>query len=212
MAYIYKITNQINQKCYIGKTLRTIEVRWREHRKDYQKPEKSHQPLYRAMNKYGFDNFAISIVEECDDTIVEERERYWIEYYQSFKNGYNATLGGDGKPYIDYDKVCALYEIYKNQNEVARQMNINKTTVHYILRQRNIDMIPSSLVTPMTTGKVVHQYSLNNDYINTFMSLSEAARYLKDEYNITANISSIVCNIGRCLSGKRKTAYKFIWK
>jgi hypothetical protein len=39
MAYIYKITNQINQRCYIGKTLRTIEVRWREHRKDYQKPD-----------------------------------------------------------------------------------------------------------------------------------------------------------------------------
>jgi hypothetical protein len=91
-------------------------------------------------------------------------------------------------------------------------MNINKSTVHYILQQRNIDIIPASVVTQIATGKIVHQYSLSNDYLNTFMSLKEAARYLKDKYNMTATISSIASNIGRCVSGKRKTAYKFIWK
>ena len=51
-------------------------------------------------------------IEETDNP--EEREKYWIEYYGSFKNGYNATVGGDGKPYIDYDLVVATYRELKN--------------------------------------------------------------------------------------------------
>jgi hypothetical protein len=61
------------------------------------------------MNKYGIDKFKIEQIEECDDSIVNEREIYWIEYYQSFKYGYNATKGGDGKLYLDYDLICETY-------------------------------------------------------------------------------------------------------
>lgn len=63
--------------------------------------------MYRAIEKYGIDNFSIYTIEETNNP--EEREKYWIEYYGSFKNGYNATIGGDGRPYIDYDLVVATY-------------------------------------------------------------------------------------------------------
>ena len=52
------------------------------------------------MNKYGIEHFHIELIEETDNP--EEREIYWIEKLGSFKNGYNATLGGDGKKYLDY--------------------------------------------------------------------------------------------------------------
>ena len=64
MGFIYKIINNINDKVYIGKTDFSIEKRWAEHKKDSQKDLKN-RPLYRAMNKYGIENFSIEIVEEC---------------------------------------------------------------------------------------------------------------------------------------------------
>lgn len=93
MAYIYKITNTINNKCYIGKTERTIKERWQEHRKQAKKLD---LPLYRALNKYGIENFSIEEIEQCTSDIVDEREIYWINFYNSCKTGYNCTLGGEG--------------------------------------------------------------------------------------------------------------------
>ena len=122
MPYIYKITNKLNGKIYIGKTNRSIKERFEEHCKDRLKRVKEKRPLYSAMNKYGVENFSIKLVEETD--IPEEREKYWIEYFGSFKNGYNATLGGDGKPYIDYDLVVATYKEIPVQTEVAKRLNI----------------------------------------------------------------------------------------
>jgi hypothetical protein len=53
--------------------------------------------LYDAINKYGSENFSIEEVEECSPEVLNDREVYWIEQYGSFKNGYNATRGGEGK-------------------------------------------------------------------------------------------------------------------
>lgn len=96
MGYIYKITNQINQKIYIGLTRETIEERWRSHiKKAKQYPNRY---LYDAMNHYGYENFTIEQIEECDDGVLDEREIYWISYYNSTNSdiGYNLTDGGGG--------------------------------------------------------------------------------------------------------------------
>ena len=95
MGFIYKITNQINNKVYIGLTTTTIKNRWKEHIGAIGR-YKDKRPLYAAMSKYGIDNFSIEELEECDDLILAEREIYWIDYYNSYYNGYNATFGGDG--------------------------------------------------------------------------------------------------------------------
>lgn len=76
MAYIYKITNTINNKLYIGKTINTIEKRFAEHIKQSKIPQAKKRPLYNAINKYGIENFTIEIVEECDIKEVNEREKY----------------------------------------------------------------------------------------------------------------------------------------
>lgn len=97
MITIYKITNRINNKIYVGKTT-NIYRRWKDHKrlafieghKEYNKP------LYQAFRKYGLENFDFSIIESVDNNIGEEKEKYWIKYYNSYNNGYNASLGGDG--------------------------------------------------------------------------------------------------------------------
>ena len=82
MGYIYKITNQINNKMYIGKTTKSIEERWKAHQK--KALEHSNRYLYDAMNHYGIENFTIEQVEKCDNSILNEREIYWIKYYNTY--------------------------------------------------------------------------------------------------------------------------------
>ena len=94
---IYKITNMINNKVYIGKS-NNIERRFSEHKSPYEWSRTPNKPLYLAFQKYGLMNFMFDIIEECDDTKLNDREKYWIDYYNSTNSdiGYNILSGGDG--------------------------------------------------------------------------------------------------------------------
>ena len=129
MSYIYKITNILNDKIYIGKTNSTIEQRWKQHCSDRKRTRCEKRPLYDAMNKYGIENFTIEEVEQCSPEEASEREKYWIEYYGSFKNGYNATSGGDGKPYLDYELIIKTYNEIQNQTKVAELLNVDVNSI-----------------------------------------------------------------------------------
>lgn len=99
MGYIYKITNKINGKIYIGQTIKTVEERWEQHKKKAK--QHPNRYLYDAMNRYGYDNFDIEIIEECPNEKLNEQEIYWIKQLHSFyldkeSIGYNMTIGGDG--------------------------------------------------------------------------------------------------------------------
>lgn len=94
---VYKHTNKINGKCYIGITnQRYVRCRWGKDGHGYS--QYGQKKFWNAIKKYGWDNFAHEIIEKNIATPQEanEREKYWIKYYDSFKNGYNATEGGSG--------------------------------------------------------------------------------------------------------------------
>ena len=88
---IYKIENKLNGKVYIGQTKREINKRVYFHSK-----RKSH--VGNALRKYGIQSFLISIIDQADNkTTLDEKERYWIKYYDCRNpKGYNFTDGGDG--------------------------------------------------------------------------------------------------------------------
>lgn len=204
MAYIYKITNQINGKIYIGKTLKTIEERFKEHCYNYKKRKNEKRPLYSAMNKYGIENFDIKEVEKCNDKVVNEREKYWIEYYGSFKNGYNATLGGDGKAYIDRELVIKTYNEIQNQKKVAELLNISVDSVHDILIQNDVLIKSKEDFLKDLNRKSVAMIDKNTlKILKIFSSIKEAEVYLGISYR--SHISE-VCN------GKRKTCQGYVWK
>lgn len=72
--------------------------RWNEHKDRAKHPREEcdkRSPIYLAIRKYGLENFSFSIIEECRQEELKDREIYWIEYYHTFENGYNATRGGD---------------------------------------------------------------------------------------------------------------------
>lgn len=158
------------------------------------------------MNKYGIESFSVETIEETDNP--EEREKYWIEYFGSFKNGYNATIGGDGTPYIDYDLVVATYKQVSNCCEVARRLNISPDSVRTILKSKSIDIKPVGEVSQKVNGKVVNQYSLNGEYIQSFPSAKAAAIALGKITSISNGASSHISSV---CNGKRRTAYGYKW-
>ncbi len=91
---IYKITNLINGHSYIGQAKDIYDRYNRHHKYDYKSEKVQTYPLYQAFNKYGLDKFQIEVIELCDEKDLDQREIYWIKYYDTFNNGYNATKGG----------------------------------------------------------------------------------------------------------------------
>jgi group I intron endonuclease len=95
--YIYKITNIINGKIYIGKTIKTIEQRFQGHKNDSKTTKRS--LLYLAMRKHGIDNFIIEQLCKCSS--IDQLNKAEILFIKRFKStnrtiGYNVLLGGDG--------------------------------------------------------------------------------------------------------------------
>ena len=117
MAFIYKITNKLNNKSYIGKTENSVEKRYKQHLSEFKKDRCRNRPLYRAMIKYGVENFDLETLEETENP--SEREVFWISYYSSFQKGYNATRGGDGSTYVDRNLLTVLHEKELTVSEIS---------------------------------------------------------------------------------------------
>ena len=90
---IYKITNQLNDLCYIGQSV-NISDRWKQHAKcglGIDTPANNN--LYKAMLQDGLWNFSFEVLEECSKEELNEKEKYYIQLYQSYEYGYNSNTG-----------------------------------------------------------------------------------------------------------------------
>lgn len=138
MVGIYSFKNELNGKRYIGQSV-NIQKRKNKHLYLYKSShlEESDRVLYNAIRKYGIENFSFEILEEVEKEDLNRREIFWIEYYNTFLDGYNATLGGEGgngivgelhyKTKLTNDDVlqikALLQENKLTQTEIARQFN-----------------------------------------------------------------------------------------
>lgn len=138
---IYKITNIINNKVYIGQTVNTIKQRWNKHCHS-----NGCRSLYNAILKYGKENFNIEIIETLPIEELDEREIYWINYYKSNnkKFGYNILLGGNlgrkGFSKLNKEQINEIIELDKQgitHIEIGKKFNINRKTVTFILRRES---------------------------------------------------------------------------
>lgn len=202
MAYIYKITNDINGKMYIGKTSYNIEKRWNEHCKASRRPDRQRYPLYSAIKKYGIDHFSIEVIETCADSEASDRETYWISELNTYRSGYNATLGGDGTRSIDHDMVLKEFKRFKSAVKVAEKMNINPHTVSEILISNGVD-----------TGyrRGVEMVTKDGDIVAQFESMTDAANYvvwLSDKYKM----DTVRKQISKVNDRSDRTAYGYIWR
>ena len=205
MAYIYCITNLINNKRYVGKTTGTIEERFKEHCKDSQKERCNKRPLYDAMNKYGVENFKVEQLEYVEDeSNLSEREIYWIKELNTYgSNGYNVSKGGDGKILYDYKEIVDLLNLGYTTIQVCEKVGCCSDTVQKVAKTNGIKIRSSK-------SKVVLQYDLAGNYIQTFQTLTEAMEWLI-ERGFAKDIKS-TSKITACCRGKSKTAFKYKWK
>lgn len=210
MAYIYEIINDVNDKRYIGKTEFDINKRFKEHCHDAFKDRNENRPLYRAMRKYGIEHFHIQLIEETDNP--EGREIYWIKQKNTYHNGYNATLGGDGKKYLDYDLIISTYQKVGNIKETAKTLNISVDSIHKILKENNIHINTAQEIFTNKYGKVTNMYSLDGELIISFPSTNAAAKYMVENNLTNCKKTTIKQHIYEVCNGKRKTAANFKWK
>lgn len=90
---IYIIINNINQKCYIGQS-KDIKARFKQHKSENYRKHHCDKALYKAFDKYNIKNFSFSVIDFCQIDKLDKCEIYWIKYYNSYRNGYNRTIGG----------------------------------------------------------------------------------------------------------------------
>ena len=121
---IYKRTSP-SGKSYIGKTFLQEQERWKQHVSEANRGEKLTK-LNKAIKKYGGENFSVEILESClEEPELSEREKYYISYYDTYKNGYNSTLGGEGSAQYDDEEILFYWRQGKTVAEIARLMGRN---------------------------------------------------------------------------------------
>ncbi len=204
MTKIYKITNIVNGKSYIGKTERSIESRFQDHIYESKKIRSEKRPLYSAINKYGIGNFKIELIEETKKS--EEREIYYIEKYKTYgSNGYNATIGGDGKSWLDHNAIIECYKKEQNMTTVANIIGCHICSVRQILNNNNIEIKLNPFQKKI--------YCKNESMYKVFNNIQDAIDWLiTNKITKSKNRDSIRGSIGRALNGKRKSYLGMEWK
>lgn len=122
MIGIYKFTNKINNKSYIGQSI-CIEKRYQQH---LYSASKSKLPFHLALVKYGIDNFDFKVLVECSKDELNDKEKYYIKQYNSLvPNGYNLQQGGTPTRYEIYyiftkEDINFIYDELKNSEKPIR--------------------------------------------------------------------------------------------
>lgn len=225
MGDIYAIKRKdIDKIVYIGQTIRTYKIRWQQHKQTSKNADASRYALYAAIQKFGIDNFYPILIEQCDNSLLDEREIYWIKYYKTKieLGGYNLTDGGDTKSFNQkkhiyrYDKegnfidefdsiLDAAYKIGEPQWAITiGKAAKNKTSISHGYRwsfekHEKLDQ-PSNVY-----RKEIKQYTKDGQYLKTFSSIKEATESLGLFNNGAGS------NIIAVAKGKRKSAYGYSW-
>lgn len=231
---IYKITNNINKKIYIGQSV-DIERRWKE-----EKNNKDNSLIEQAIQQYGVKNFSFEIIEECNIKDLNEREIYWSKYYDSMNLniGYNDAPCGQSYSYIENQKkVCQFdreghyLQTFNSATDACKILKLNcpshirkacegkkKTAYNYMwkyLNDWNGENIPpyktlvgskeSNAKIAKKLGKPVLCIDVKTEkVIKEYPSAIEAERQLQVSYPNGSHVSH-VCR------GKRSTAYGYKW-
>lgn len=216
---IYKHTNIINNKVYIGQTcqVNNPEVRWRNGNGYFHQPK-----FYRAIKKYGWKAFTHEVLEYCEtQEQANIRECFWIATYNSIDDGYNSSLGGSTPQYFckavyQLDNNKNILNIFSSTREAERftgisQANISKCCLGLVHSAGDYWWCyPKDYETFIVKKKgpskgqclVVLQLDLTENIIAEFKSLTEAEKITGIAHQ----------NISKCCKGQLNTAGGYKWR
>ena len=239
MWIIYKHTNKINQKSYIGQTCQKPNERWRKGQ-GYHRSTK----FYNAIQKYGWNNFEHDIIEENILTREEadQREKYWIQYYNSIENGYNISVGGTGmtseqaKQYNqenwNNNKFKAIFckpviclntqKIYSSIIEASKDTGIGKCSISACCRHRNqscgkdINGEPYLWEYYIEGNVYKYQKPIHKNYKKiiclTTNEIFDTITEASNKYNINHACISDCCNFKQHTAGKLPDGTRLVWR
>lgn len=219
---IYKFTSKTTGLSYIGQSI-DIERRYNEHKRTTNKD----YSFYNAIKEHGWDDFIFEIIEYCNQEQLNEREKYWISYYDTYYHGYNETLGGEGGPASGKKKPVAQYDLegnfiaaYESELDAERKLgfkskssNISRVCSGEAYKSKgfqwrfitndidyksNIGSCPQKARYSNKTNKIAQCDIETHNIIQIFNSISEASR--KTGIN-RQNISSVCNNRNKSASG-----------
>lgn len=233
---IYKVTNIKNNKIYIGQTITSLNERINKHyykAKIAKEQNKTSNHFLNALNSYNKEDFIWEIIDTANEqNTLDEKEQYWIQYYDSIKTGYNIREGGLGrkggdafaevcgsKPFLLYDENGNFIGEFINKREVERQYRINHGDLSQMILndkgfshgyaafdKESFDLTKLKnriiIYKKYKKDKFIGISKADNSQIGPFSSIAEAKRFL----NLTN------CHIGEVLSGKRPSDHGYIFK
>lgn len=195
-------------KKYIGKTLKCLERRKSSH-KSVAKYEKRNFKFYNAIKKYGWDAFLWGIIEECNIELLNEKEKFWINEYNTYHTGYNSTLGGDGTNPTCFKKFkfkSPTGKIVSGENiaEFCRKYNLSSASMGCVLSGKRKShkgwKLPETEVCAyeLRTTKIARTFTIQSPdgIIVTGKNVKEFCR----QYGLNS------CNIIMVLNGKYKSS------
>lgn len=217
---IYKITNKIDNKCYIGQST-NLKSRIKSHKSMLKHNNERNILLKRATEKYGYKNFEIEIIKYCIEEELDYYELYFIQYYSSYKRnkGYNIELGGNQNKHLSKKQIEKMRNTKKgklmgkenpfygrkhteeSKKKISEANKGNKGCLGRFMSEETRRKIGEA--NKWNRIKTVNCYTLDNIFLKTYPSVAEAARQL--------NVKSSSL-IAQCSRGKRKSAYGYKWK
>ena len=215
MGYIYKITNLINNKSYIGQTRNTIKTRIYKHIS--QSNKNNITGIDAAIKKYGKENFIVEELCKCSNEDLDEQEKFYIQKYNTFQNGYNLTIGGQAGTTslnLDHHQVIEKYNELQYVYKVADYFECCEKTISEILKQENIKIFTHPTLENLKLGKKFQDgdntKSVKIVELNLiFNSLKDCAQWLIDNnYSKASSMEMARKSLSRVLNGDRKTYCK----
>lgn len=197
---VYCYTGQ-NGKKYIGITSRSLAER--AGKDGYCYKQEKNSKFSNVINKYGFDFFTAEIlIDELEEDEAKMLEKYYIDYYDSFYNGYNSTLGGDGSQKADYKEILQLWKEGNKIEKIKQKTGYGKRAISATLNAYGVGGTERIRRSAGQYHSIeIYCYDLEGQYVTSYPTISEAGRILQGDHS----------NIVACLKGKRPSAYGFQW-
>lgn len=188
--FIYKATSITTGKVYIGQSCQTLEKRMHQHLSRAMTNYDPNNHFHNAIRKYGFQDFVFQVIEDniISDEVLNEREKYWIEYYNSYYDGYNSTLGGDAGLRRDDLVIMALFHEGYTTKEICEMTGYNRSTIYNSYKANGLQEENNKRKNEQTRlrcSERVEQYSLDGKYIKTYESATIAGQELGNQSAIS---------------------------
>ena len=140
MGFIYIIKNKINDKVYVGQTTKTVEERFKQHKK--LSKSSSNQLIHKAIKRYGKENFYIETLECCENILLDEREIIFIKLYNSFKDGYNLCEGGNQakrqRIALPEEEIISMYNSGKSSRFISELYGVSHKTILNVVNRNSV--------------------------------------------------------------------------